>query len=160
MKVGYWGNRIIGAVFTLSLLFAIGLVANQTAQAQYPDRYRRDNDQYRRNRDYDQYRRDRDDRNRNRDYDRYNNRGRSYDGYPNMGGSFQLRQTALNAGYNAGLKAGREDARHNRRYGFRDSDEYQRATKDYSSRLGDRELYRRYFRLAFPNGYDDGLRGY
>jgi hypothetical protein len=29
-------------------------------------------------------------------------RGRDWDGYPNLGGSFDLRQTALNAGYNEG----------------------------------------------------------
>src|SRR5262249_15502139 len=34
-------------------------------------------------------------------------RGRNWDGYPNLGGSYDLRQTALNAGYNEGSKQGR-----------------------------------------------------
>ena len=81
-------------------------------------------------------------------------RGRNWDGYPNWGGGFQLRETALNAGYNEGSKEGRNDRARNR---YRDYDEfsaYNNATKDYSSRLGDRDLYRRYFRLAFESGYD------
>src|SRR5204862_7925487 len=41
-------------------------------------------------------------------------RGRNWDGYPNWGGSFDLRQTALNAGYNEGSKEGRNDRDHNR----------------------------------------------
>ncbi len=140
------GKKLLGGIFALSLLFFVGLTASQTAHAQYPnDDYRR-NDRNRDNRD-------------NRDNQRHN-RGRNFDGYPNWGGSSDLRQTALNAGYNEGIKQGRDDAKHRRRNGFQNSSAYQRATKDYSSRLGDRELYRRYFREAFPNGYDDGLRGY
>ncbi len=42
------------------------------------------------------------------------NRSRDWDGYPNWGGSFDLRQTALNAGYNEGSKEGRNDRSHNR----------------------------------------------
>src|SRR5436190_23396993 len=37
-----------------------------------------------------------------------------WDGYPNWGGSYQLRETALNAGYNEGQKQGRDDRSHNR----------------------------------------------
>src|SRR5262245_21112199 len=76
-------------------------------------------------------------------------RGRNWDGYPNLGGSFDLRQTALNAGYNEGSKEGRKD-RDKRRYSdYRDFDSYQKATSDYSSKLGDRDLYQRYYRMAF-----------
>jgi hypothetical protein len=89
---------------------------------------------------------------------RYNNqRGRNWDGYPNWGGSFDLRQTALNAGYNEGTKEGRNDRARNRHANFQDFSAYQKATKDYSSRLGDRELYRRYFRKAFESGYNTEL---
>src|SRR6266699_5722723 len=84
-------------------------------------------------------------------------RGRNWDGYPNWGGSFDLRQTALNAGYNEGTKEGRNDRARNRHANFQDFTAYQKATKDYSSRLGDRELYRRYFRKAFENGYNTEL---
>ena len=102
----------------------------------------------------------RDDRwRRNDDYDR-NRRGRNNDGYGNYGGSFQLRQTALNAGYNNGIQEGRKDRQRGERFEFRDESDYQRATEDYSSRLGDRELYREYFRQAFANGYRAGYSGY
>lgn len=83
----------------------------------------------------------------------YGNRN-SYDNYPNWGGSFDLRQTALNAGYNDGMKAGQKNAGRNRSYN--DSSDYRNATHDYSSRLGDRSLYQRYYRLAFERGYNDG----
>ncbi len=45
-------------------------------------------------------------------------------------------------------------------FDYRDEGDYQKATEDYSSRFGDRELYRRYFREGFANGYEDGYRGY
>src|ERR1700674_4483300 len=77
-----------------------------------------------------------------------NRRNRNWDGYPNWGGSYDLRQTALNAGYNEGSKEGRSDRARNRQANFQDFSAYQKATKDYSSRLGDRELYRRYYRKA------------
>ena len=86
-------------------------------------------------------------------------RGRHWDGYGNFGGSVQLRQTALNTGYNEGLKQGQKN-RNKRNYDFHGQDTYQKATKDYSSQLGERELYRRYFREAFENGYSDGVNGY
>jgi hypothetical protein len=85
---------------------------------------------------------------------------RGNDGYPNYGGSFQLRQTALNAGYNEGIKEGRKDRSRNERYDFSDESVYRSGTKDYSSRLGDRSLYQQYLRMAFENGYNDGYSGY
>ncbi len=95
--------------------------------------------------------------NRNDNRDR---RGRNWDRYGTYGGSFQLRQTALNSGYNEGLKVGREDRNRNRGFDFRNSSVYEAASKDYSSSLGDRELYRRYFREGCENGYDDEYNGY
>lgn len=93
----------------------------------------------------------------------YNNngyrRGRSNDGYPNLGGSFDLRQTALNAGFADGAKAGREDRRRGR-YNVQGHSEYQRATHDYNSSRGDRYLYQQYYRVAFEHGYADGYSGY
>lgn len=138
----------------LTLILGLGMTASTTAQAQNrDDRYRRD-DQYQRD---DQNRRDQD-RDRRGRGDR--GRGRNWDGYPNWGGSFQLRQTALNAGYNEGIKQGRDDSNHRRRYDFQRQGAYQRATKDYNSRDGDRELYRRYYREAYENGYKAGYNGY
>lgn len=96
---------------------------------------------------------------RNDQYDR-NRRGRNWDRYGGYGGNSQLRQTALNAGYNNGVQEGRKDRSRGDRFDYRDEGDYQRATEDYSSRLGDRELYKRYFREGFANGYEDGYRGY
>jgi len=96
---------------------------------------------------------------RNDQYDR-NRRGRNWDRYGGYGGSFQLRQTALNAGYNNGVQEGRKDRRRGDRFDYRDEGDFQRATEDFSSRLGDQELYKRYFREGFANGYEDGYRGY
>ena len=101
----------------------------------------------------------RDDYGRNDQYDR-NRRGRNWDRYGGYGGSFQLRQTALNAGYNNGIQEGRKDRSRSDRFDYRDEGDFQKATEDYSSRLGDRELYKRYFREGFANGYEDGYRGY
>jgi len=105
------------------------------------------------------------DRDRNRDVDRGDNRdqgrrGRNWDRYGAYGGSYQLRQTALNAGYNEGNKEGRNDRRRGRYSDFRNLSAYQKATQDYSSQLGDREVFRRYYREGFENGYSDGYNGY
>src|SRR6188768_3420807 len=82
------------------------------------------------------------------------NAQRNWDGYPNLGGSYELRQTALNAGYNEGSKEGRSDRANGRTRNYQDFRAYNAGTKDYNSRYGDRELYRRYFQLAFASGYD------
>ena len=97
---------------------------------------------------------------RDRDRDRNNRWGRDWNRYGSWGGSYELRQTALNAGYNAGEKEGRNDARRNRHRSYTDFSDYRNATTDYNSRLGDRSLYQRYFRQGFENGYEDGYRGY
>lgn len=128
--------------------------------------YNNSNQNYSRNRD------NRDNRDRDRDWNRdginnngINNNGnqtrhgRNWDGYKNYGGSFELRQTALNAGYNEGIKQGRNDRNNRNRADYRNQNNYRRATQDYSSKLGDRDLYQRYYRDAFSNGYDDGLGG-
>lgn len=101
--------------------------------------------------------RNREDRNGNRDQDRL---GRNEDGYGNFGGSFQLRQTALNAGFSEGVKQGRKDRSTRNGNGYQRQSTYQRATKDYSSGLGDREVFQRYFREAYEHGYADGYAGY
>ena len=139
-------------MFALIAFLALPL----TTFGQYPQ-----NDQRPDRRD-DQYRRndDRQDRREDRWQRREGRRGNSRDGYPNWGGSFQLRQTALNAGYNEGMKEGRRDNQKRERFDFRDEKTYQRATNDYSSKLGSKELYQRYLRAAFENGYNDGFYGY
>jgi len=87
-------------------------------------------------------------------------RGRNWDGYSNIGGSAELRQTALNAGYNEGNKQGKSDRGKRNNSNYQGQAAYQKATRDYSSRLGDRGIYQRYFREAYDNGYSDGLNGY
>jgi hypothetical protein len=138
-------------VFGLSLLLGIGMMASSEAQAQWQNpSWQRD--QIRRQREWEreQQRRQREaQRDWRYDSDRY--------GY---GGSFQLRQTALNAGYNEGIKEGRKDRNKGERFEFRDEGDYRNANIDYSSRLGNRGLYQQYFRQGFQNGYRDGYRGY
>jgi hypothetical protein len=142
MKTNSTHKRIGGALVIGSFLLILGIGAGSAAQAQYPNQY--PNNQYPNNQD------DRYDRSRNR-------RGRNWDNYGNYGGSFQLRQTALNAGYNEGMKDGTAARSRNRNTNYTDSNAYRKATKDYSSRLGDRELYRRYFREAYQTGFNDAF---
>ena len=140
MRSNQLKNRIGGALLAFSILFGFGVASSLTAQAQNGDYH---NGQGRRNEEYGR-----------------NRRGRNWDRYGAYGGSLQLRQTALNAGYNEGIKKGRDDYKHNRTRDFRNESAYQKATKDYSSKLGDKELYRRYYRDGYENGYNDGLNGY
>lgn len=125
MKVQHLSNKLAGALLGITLLFGFGIVSSPTAHAQ--DRYP-NNDQSRRDRNWDRY--------------------------GNYGGSVELRQTALNAGYNHGVRQSTYDRQNRRQSNYTNSDAYRRATQDYNSRLGDRELYRRYFREAFENGYN------
>jgi hypothetical protein len=169
-------KRFGGAILGLLLFVGIMAVSSTTAQAQYPtwnqDQYRRA-EQLRRERERELLRQRQQQTRQGGYYDQYGNwhstgsynnngyynngynRGRNYDGYGNQGGSYELRQTALNAGYNEGLKAGRED----RRRGRYNPTRYSNATKDYNSRMGDRYTYQQYFIQAFQNGYADGYRG-
>jgi len=104
--------------------------------------------------DKDGQRRGNDNYGRNDQYDR-NRRGRNWDRYGAFGGSFQLRQTALNAGYNEGVRAGRNDRR-NGRFNPQGHSAFRNASKDYNSRYGNPYVYQQYFRQAFINGYSDG----
>lgn len=105
-------------------------------------------------------REDRRERREDRQERREERHGRNWDRYGRYGGSPQLRQTALNAGYNEGIKVGRKDGKRGRNSDYNDSSAYRNASKDYSSKLGDKEIYQRYFREAFENGYRDGWNGY
>jgi hypothetical protein len=138
-------KKLFASVLGLSLLLGIGITsASSVAQAQWQNRdWQREQIRRQRQWEREQRRRQRD----QRDDWRY-------------GGSFDLRQTALNAGYNEGIKEGRKDRRNGDRYEYRDEEDYRNANTDYSSRLGNKELYRQYFRQGFVNGYTDGYRGY
>jgi hypothetical protein len=129
MKIRHIENKIAGAILGFTLLFGVGPGSSATGHVRA--------------------------RNGNNDQDR---RGRNGDSYPNWGGSFDLRQTALKAGYNEGTREGRNDRAKGRHSNFQEFSAYQKATKDYNTRLGDRELYRRYFREAFQRGYNAELQ--
>jgi hypothetical protein len=135
MKTIQWQNKISGAILVILLLFGTAIVLSTTAQAQNP------NDPYTQ------------DRNRN-DNDDQNRRGRNWDRYGNYGGSDELRQAALNAGYNEGTNEGQRDRETGQFTNLRKQSGYRTAMKGYYPRLGDRELYRRYFREAFEDGYN------
>lgn len=126
-----------------AMLGLLLLMMGESVSAQYDRQDRREDRQDRRE---DRRERRRERRRGNGDY--------------NWGGSQQLRQTALNAGYNEGVKQGRNDYNRNDEFNFRDEDGYRKATKDYNSRLGSRDLYQRYYRAGFENGYRDGWNGY
>src|ERR1041385_8754652 len=146
-------KRIFGGLILGLSLLGISVMTSTTAQAQYRrnDQYQQDRDR----RDQDRARRDRDNwRNRNQRSGRFN------DGYPDLGGSFDLRQTALNAGFTDGVKAGRDDLRKHRGSSYQSHSEYQKATRDYNSGRGDRYLYQQYYRMAFEHGYADGITGH
>ncbi len=162
MKSNYFKKIAGTALMAFSLILGISSITAAQYQDPYQsDRYRRQQEEMRRQQ-AEQLRRDQQDQ-WGRDQWGRRNRGRSGDGYPNWGGNYELRQTALNAGYNAGAREGRNDRNRRRGYGYADFgrfSSYRSADKDYNGRFGDRELYRRYFRMAFENGYADGLRGY
>jgi hypothetical protein len=169
MKSNYFKNIAGTAIIAFSLILGISsITAAQSRDPYQNDRYRRQQQQDElRRQQAEQLLRDQQDRARRDQQDQWGrdrnsqNRGRSGDGYPNWGGNYELRQTALNAGYNEGAKQGRNDR--NRRSGNTDFGRfgsYRSADNDYNGRFGDKELYRRYFQMAFENGYADGLRGY
>src|SRR5262252_7337169 len=156
-------KKLGGAILGLMLFVGVSVMSGTTAQAQYPwnqDQYRRQQERERRERERELQRQQAQqggwyDRNgnwhSNGTYNNgyynngyYDNGARRYDGYGNQGGSYELRQTALNAGYNEGLKDGR-DAR--RRGGYSRSRNVN-SMKDYNSRMGDRYTYQQYFMQA------------
>lgn len=135
----------------IAMLLGVSFISGTAVQAQSPQERREDRREDRQDR--------RQDRREDRQERREDRRGRNWDRYDNYGGSFQLRQTALNAGYNEGIKEGRK-ARNRRVGDFRNNSAYRNASKDYSSRLGNRALYQRYFRAGYENGFNDGYNGY
>jgi hypothetical protein len=87
-------------------------------------------------------------------------RGNNEKSYGNYGGSELLRKTEIDNGYAEGIREGRTDRSRGERFVFTDEESYRSAIKGYSSRLGDKSLYQRYFRAAFGNGYREGWNGY
>ena len=165
-------------LFTKALMLAFALFLTLPAavavNAQSSGWWGQDNNRRDRREDRRERRRERrEDRRERRDDRRDDRRNGTWDGYGNNGGygndgyygnggygNSQLRQTALNAGYNEGIKEGRNDRNRRERFDYRDEGDYQNASKDYNSRLGDRGQYQQYFRQGFANGYRDGYNGY
>ena len=75
-------------------------------------------------------------------------------------GESQLNQTAKTAGYNSGKQEGINDRKRGEPSNFHDESAYQKATKGYTSALGDKEHYKQVFRESFEHGYRDGWNGY
>src|SRR3982751_6717855 len=126
-------SKFGGFILAFSLLLGIVMASSITASAQYQqypnDDYYRQQRQYEREQRRRQREAEREQRRREREANRYGNNGYGNDGYygnngyGNYGGygygvSSQLRQTALNAGYNAGMKAGRDDRSRGRGYSY------------------------------------------
>lgn len=150
------GRGLRARLVVLALAAVVLLPAVAFAQGGWRGQRRDDDGYYRRDDDY--YRRGR----RDRDNGRYGRRGRYDDRYGDRYGYYnqQLQQLALNNGYNEGIDEGRKDGSKGDRYNYTDEGDYQKATKGYNSRYGDRELYRRYFREGFARGYRDGYEQY
>ena len=147
------------AMFLMLPTFAVATQAQQGWGWGQDDDRRRERRERRRER-----RQERRERREDRREDRGVYRNDDYygdNGYGNYGGlSANGRQTALNAGYNNGIEEGRKDRQRGERFEYRDESDYQRASEDYSSRLGDRNAYAQYFRQGFANGYRTGYNGY
>src|SRR6185295_19522677 len=102
MKLTLYKGKLMGTILGFCLLIGIGVSSAVTAQAQWP------NDQWRRQQQY-----EREQLRRQREWERQQRRQqRNGYGY-GYGVSSDLRQTALNAGYNEGIKEGRKDRSHN-----------------------------------------------
>ena len=135
MKSNYFKNIAGTAIIAFSLILGISsITAAQSRDPYQSDRYRRQDEL--RQQQAEQLQRDQQERARRDQNDQWGrdqnsrSRGQSGDGYPNWGGNYELRQTALNAGYNEGAKQGRNDRNRNRGYGgdFRNNSSYRNAT--------------------------------
>ena len=135
MKVVYSSMKTGGYVLAFFLLFGVlATVASSTAQAQYRDRYYR-NDQWDRN---DRYRRD-------RDWDLNRQSGL---------------QVARQQGYSYGRNVGAADAQRGQSYNPQRSRYYRNGADGYNSYYGNRGAYQQVFRSAFLQGYRDGYQRY
>ena len=74
-----------------------------------------------------------------------------------------MRGTFLKAervGRTDGLRAGRQDRKRGEPSNFRDEAAYQKGTRGYSPKMGDKASYQQHYRQGFENGYDAGYNGY
>ena len=92
-------------------------------------------------------------------------RGGVYPAYPSStypGGGAVPRATygtaAAQNGYRDGLEQGRDDAHDRDRYDPTGAKRYRQGDHDYHDRYGSRDEYKREYRAAFQQGYDEGYR--
>jgi hypothetical protein len=75
-----------------------------------------------------------------------------------------LSRIAQSQGYNDGLREGDKDMRGRKRPNPYSKGRYKKATNGYSSRLGNKEAYKQFYRQAFVRGYNEAFsrnnRGY
>ena len=90
-------------------LLALGAFLLVPATAVSAQTWRNDQRRERRQERREERRERREERREERQERREARRGQTWGNYGNWGGSYQLRQTALNAGYNEGIKEGRND---------------------------------------------------
>jgi hypothetical protein len=65
---------------------------------------------------------------------------------------------ATESGFRDGFEQGQRDARDGRRFDPVRAPRYREGDHDYNGRLGSRDDYKREYRLAFQQGYDQGYR--
>lgn len=68
-----------------------------------------------------------------------------------------LSRIAHERGYNDGLLEGRKDFRGRKRPNPYSKGKYKKATAGYSSRMGNKEAYKQFYRQAFIRGYDEAF---
>jgi hypothetical protein len=78
---------------------------------------------------------------------------------PQLGGVRAAFETGYANGYQDGFSAGQNDYRSKLNRDFRDADQYRRADRGYSSRLGDFTAYQDGYRLGYEIAYLDGYYG-
>jgi hypothetical protein len=172
MKSIHFRDKIGGVILAFAIIFGIGVASSLTAHAQWrdDDQYRRDRD-WRRNRDRDDdyYQRERErERARRDEYYRrnggYNNGSYgtygTYGGYGGYGGYNNIYRVAQNQGYQDGLYTGSSDAQRGQSYNPQRSHYYKDGTSGYNSSYGNKGQYKQAYRDGFLQGYDQGFRRY
>lgn len=86
------------------------------------------------------------------------NPGRRGPVYGSTQGRGVSRSPAQDVGYRDGYQAGRTDARNGDRYDAVRERRYREGDRDYNSRYGSLDAYKRDYRSAFLQGYEQGYR--
>ena|SRR5437667_7570525 len=91
----------------------------------------------------------------------YGRSPRAYPAYPTYPGAGRavVRSRAAEVGYRDGFDAGRDDANSRRAFEPQRSRRYRDGDHEYDNRYGSHDAYKREYRSAFQQGYDEGFRG-